>query len=150
MLIHTSSFWSGLLELAGHVRPFHCYAAVCLPNARVLRSLGAPLAFERFSFVFLGSGRHQLGPAFAFPDRLNPLGADWFRSCDGLPVSFGTACALYGLRRKENAPRFRTIQVSLRTCHSVGGKTLREVELAARSIGLQIQVFNANTSHVGS
>jgi hypothetical protein len=72
LLIHTSSFWSGLLELAGHVRPFHCYPAVCLPNARVLRSLGAPLAFERFSFVFLGSGRHQLGRAFAFPDRLNP------------------------------------------------------------------------------
>ena len=66
---------------AGHVRPFHCYPAVCLPNARVLRSLGAPLAFERFSFVFLGSGRHQLGPALAFPDRLNPLRADWFHSC---------------------------------------------------------------------
>jgi hypothetical protein len=62
------------------------------------------------------------GPRLAFPDRLNPLGADWFHSCDGLPVSFGTACALYGLRRKENASRFRTIQVSLRTCHSVGGK----------------------------
>ena len=53
------------------------------------------------------------GPRLAFPDRLNPLGADWFHSCDGLPVSFGTACALYGLRRKENVSRFRTIQVSL-------------------------------------
>ena len=67
LLIHTSSFWSGLLELAAHVRPFDCYPAVCLPNARVLRSLGAPLAFERFSFVFLALDGISSGPRLLFP-----------------------------------------------------------------------------------
>jgi hypothetical protein len=38
-------FWSGMLDLVGHVGPLRCNPAVCLPNARVLRSLSAPLAF---------------------------------------------------------------------------------------------------------
>ena len=72
MPIQTSAFWSGLLDLAGHVRPFRGHPAVCFPDARILRSLRAPLAFARFNFVFLHSGRHQLGPAQAFSFR-SPL-----------------------------------------------------------------------------
>jgi hypothetical protein len=54
-----SPFWSGLLDSAGYVGPFRCYPAICPPDTRVIRSLGTPLAFERFSSVLLGSGPHQ-------------------------------------------------------------------------------------------
>ena len=38
-------FWSGMLDLVGHVGPLRCHPAVCLPDARLLRSVSAPLAF---------------------------------------------------------------------------------------------------------